>query len=605
MSLIFRLALRHWRTRPAERLLSMVLLAAIWALAFGAFVAGQALKAARDRLERGQETVVFLSDAAEGSREKLSAEVGEKFPGAMLRWVERAEFKDRLQRESPELAQEITALGAEGEALVPLWARVSGVSEDQRAPLEQWLKARPEVDSVDGGHEQARELLAGYATAEAGLSVLAVVLLASAMMSASAWIRSQADRDRDIVRWMELWGADGLQLRIPSVISAFLFGACALAIGAALWLSFAPSAWRALQQVAPALRAAFSIPSAVAAVEPATTKLLALRHAIAKVEDEVARAIAESVGAQSQAQETVRKLTQLAKLQRQELAVAALRSQELERAVQALDSRKSDLDLRIDERKSRLRSLLKRAARMRVAEDRPEIRHVMNRLAQQELRELEAFRIDKADAERLALVIAEERQLLANLAAESKERSGLLELNRQVQLDLAKRRIPRSREKWAGLQRLRQTEREVERLLTAVQSRDVLSAEYAQWRGRLLAPVLGGVRSAFGLRFDPASGVERFRRGVELDPGDGPVRAPASGRVAYSGAIDGMGEVVVIDHGRHFLTLTGQLSARSRKVGDSVKAGEVIGSAVAHGKPVYFEVRARNVALDPLQWFSN
>jgi septal ring factor EnvC (AmiA/AmiB activator) len=63
--------------------------------------------------------------------------------------------------------------------------------------------------------------------------------------------------------------------------------------------------------------------------------------------------------------------------------------------------------------------------------------------------------------------------------------------------------------------------------------------------------------------------------------------------------------VTIIDHGDHFYSLVAHLGDLRRKVGESVQAGDVIGLTDAQGTPVYFEIRARNVAVNPLQWVSN
>ena len=57
-----------------------------------------------------------------------------------------------------------------------------------------------------------------------------------------------------------------------------------------------------------------------------------------------------------------------------------------------------------------------------------------------------------------------------------------------------------------------------------------------------------------------------------------------------------------MDHGEHYYTLCANLGALSRKVGEAVNAGDSLGESSADGAPVYFEIRSRNVAVNPLQW---
>jgi murein DD-endopeptidase MepM/ murein hydrolase activator NlpD len=84
------------------------------------------------------------------------------------------------------------------------------------------------------------------------------------------------------------------------------------------------------------------------------------------------------------------------------------------------------------------------------------------------------------------------------------------------------------------------------------------------------------------------------------------VRAAASGLVTQIGFVrgfDGYGSVVVLDHGDGFSTLYAHLSKPLVRVGDYVGQGELIGEAGCSGwctgTHLHFELRYRNVAIDP------
>jgi septal ring factor EnvC (AmiA/AmiB activator) len=91
---------------------------------------------------------------------------------------------------------------------------------------------------------------------------------------------------------------------------------------------------------------------------------------------------------------------------------------------------------------------------------------------------------------------------------------------------------------------------------------------------------------------------------------EGPYRAEIKaifpGRVDFSGALKGYGQVIVINHGSRFFTVSAQLAKRNKEEGESVKAGEPIGSLAqggsSKGARLYFEIRMGSVALDPLKW---
>jgi len=147
---------------------------------------------------------------------------------------------------------------------------------------------------------------------------------------------------------------------------------------------------------------------------------------------------------------------------------------------------------------------------------------------------------------------------------------------------------------------------EEQRVTTLEQSPHGVPVGLEVRRGQLPRPVPGPI--VVGLshtRVQPAgSGVpaiELPRRAVELasTPGE-PVRAVANGTVRFVGPIDGLGEVVVIDHGDRYATLTGRLRAPEVAIGARVNEGQAIGRADA--TTVTFELSESRTALDPARW---
>jgi septal ring factor EnvC (AmiA/AmiB activator) len=125
-------------------------------------------------------------------------------------------------------------------------------------------------------------------------------------------------------------------------------------------------------------------------------------------------------------------------------------------------------------------------------------------------------------------------------------------------------------------------------------------------RGRLPFPIAGRaeVRS---VRRAGASGP-----GLEmLAPVGTPVRAVFAGRVAFADRYDPFGQIVILDHGDHYYTLMGDLSAIEVKVGDDLSAGAKVGtvgtraaedSAKSASSALYFEVRQGANTIEPGPW---
>jgi septal ring factor EnvC (AmiA/AmiB activator) len=116
-------------------------------------------------------------------------------------------------------------------------------------------------------------------------------------------------------------------------------------------------------------------------------------------------------------------------------------------------------------------------------------------------------------------------------------------------------------------------------------------------RGSLRRPVPGRIVVPYGTS-PGAEGGRVPHRGVELASLPGSVvGAVAGGRVLYAGAVRGLGQAVVIDHGDGLTSVTGGLQRARVARGDSVAAGSLLGAAA--GEQVHLEIRAGMRPLDP------
>lgn len=86
----------------------------------------------------------------------------------------------------------------------------------------------------------------------------------------------------------------------------------------------------------------------------------------------------------------------------------------------------------------------------------------------------------------------------------------------------------------------------------------------------------------------------------------GDVKAIYDGRVDYSGWLKGYGQILIINHGSRFFSVSAHLSGRKCEEGEVVRKGDVVGSAgdteSLSGPGVYFELRKGAQSLDPLAW---
>lgn len=124
-------------------------------------------------------------------------------------------------------------------------------------------------------------------------------------------------------------------------------------------------------------------------------------------------------------------------------------------------------------------------------------------------------------------------------------------------------------------------------------------------RHGLTAPVRGTVQGRFGVD-RPDGGVWR---GIVLRTAAGtPVKVVAPGTVVYASWLRGFGNLIIVDHGKQYMTVYAYNQSLLKQVGDTVAAGEAIATVGSTGGQVesglYFEIRYRGTPVDPAQWLA-
>ena len=118
-------------------------------------------------------------------------------------------------------------------------------------------------------------------------------------------------------------------------------------------------------------------------------------------------------------------------------------------------------------------------------------------------------------------------------------------------------------------------------------------------------PIPGGrMTSAFGMRYHPTLGGNRFHAGVDIAAPTGtPVLATSAGRVSRAGWSGGYGILVTIDHPGSLETRYAHLSAVAVRLGDTVRAGQVVGYSGSTGRTtgphLHYETRVGGHAANP------
>ena len=107
-------------------------------------------------------------------------------------------------------------------------------------------------------------------------------------------------------------------------------------------------------------------------------------------------------------------------------------------------------------------------------------------------------------------------------------------------------------------------------------------------------------------RLHPILGTMRAHQGVDYAAPTGtPIHAAGYGKVMFRGWQNGYGNVVIIDHGRHYSTLYGHMSRFAAiRIGQHVAQGQAIGyvgmTGMATGPHLHYEFRVDGVHRNPL-----
>ena len=134
---------------------------------------------------------------------------------------------------------------------------------------------------------------------------------------------------------------------------------------------------------------------------------------------------------------------------------------------------------------------------------------------------------------------------------------------------------------------------------------DKLKGDFSALRGQLPWPVKGRLANKFGSA--RAESTESIWDGVLIDAKEGTeIRAITSGKVTFSDWLRGYGLLIIIDHGKGYMSLYAFNQSLYRQVGDWVDVGDVIASVGQSGgrshAGLYFGIRNNGRPIDPQEW---
>lgn len=128
--------------------------------------------------------------------------------------------------------------------------------------------------------------------------------------------------------------------------------------------------------------------------------------------------------------------------------------------------------------------------------------------------------------------------------------------------------------------------------------------KFSSLKGKLKLPVKGEVLNRFGKKRKDSSVTWkglfiRAREGAK-------VKSVAGGRIVFAEWMRGFGNLIIIDHGKGYMSLYGNNQSILRNVGETVKGGDTIASVGNTGgnktNGLYYELRKKSIPFDPMKW---
>jgi murein DD-endopeptidase MepM/ murein hydrolase activator NlpD len=323
-------------------------------------------------------------------------------------------------------------------------------------------------------------------------------------------------------------------------------------------------------------------------------------------------------------------LKTLQSLQVQEKRLTQKRLEELQAYLKELGLRKADVLKRIRDEQFSLKVKISRLIHpilyrqdqwIRGGQDEAVSqlkRHIFSQVVLSELKELESMNADLQDAEQIEAKIVYEQAQMTALLQDLKEQENVLEFHQRVrEAQTIESKADRLKQ-LADYKNLRNSEIEIERMISQFQARQDQEKATDQSKAKsrlakisirprsLIWPLNGKVKVAFGSRRDENTGLMIFNKGIEVvthDSRPAVVKSVLDGILQFRGEIPGKAGIVwIIEHPGDLYTIYGGLeSENTGKVGDSIPAETILGQ-VSDGRSLYFEIRSRNLAIDPLKW---
>jgi len=197
-------------------------------------------------------------------------------------------------------------------------------------------------------------------------------------------------------------------------------------------------------------------------------------------------------------------------------------------------------------------------------------------------------------------------EFISNAVEQQQELDSLLDEKRELLEKVKTQKILHEQ----AIKELKKAEIELRNTLIKLQQkRNYTIKGFVLNKGKMPPPVQGKILIRFGESKEGADLDTGRSQGITFDaPNGAAIKAIFAGKVIFAGYRKGFGNMVIIDHGLGYYSITSRMEVIRTKEGHVVADREIVGTAgdiaTLFEKGVYFEIREDTKPLDPLEWIS-
>ena len=198
----------------------------------------------------------------------------------------------------------------------------------------------------------------------------------------------------------------------------------------------------------------------------------------------------------------------------------------------------------------------------------------------------------------------EAKKKITKLAAQAQDLRDLLDKLEKERQEKLRKEQEAERKRLAEEKRKKKEEEKQRADLIKFKPQSIkeIGENFIKAKGKLPLPARGQIVTRYGE--ETAKGVTSKGIIVKTRP-QAQVVAPFDGNVIFAGPFRGYGNVIIIEHGKGYLSLMAGLDTVDCELGQMLLAGEPIGLMPEDDSKLYVEIRKDNHPINPLTWIKS